>query len=89
MGRTERVDDKNGIIFLVMFSPAITVLKMSQMVHFLYLLMTAKNQSQFRQNLNASERSHLALRKCYVLLGSELPLARCEPLKIQNLGNLC
>ena len=43
MGRTQRVDEKNGLICLVMFSPTFMVVKMSKMVHFLYfLLMTAK-----------------------------------------------
>ena len=50
--RVQRVGEKNGVIFLViMFIPRVMDIKMSKMAHFLYfLLMTAKNQSQFRQD---------------------------------------
>ena len=43
--RTQRVGEKNGVIFLViMLTSRAMVIKMSKMVHFLYfLLMTAKN----------------------------------------------
>ena len=53
MNRTQRVDEKNGVTFLViMFTPGIMLIKMSQMAHFLYfLLMTAKSQSQLGQNI--------------------------------------
>ena len=35
--RARRVDEKNGIIFLViMFTPGVMVIKMSKMAHFLY-----------------------------------------------------
>ena len=75
-----RVDEKNGVIFQVMFNPAIIVIKMSQMTHILYfLLMTAKKHTVCTKYLHASFSS---LRKCYVLLGSEIPLTRCEPLKM-------
>ena len=51
-GRIQRIYEKNGLICLVMFSPAFMIIKMSQMAHVLYfLLMTAKNQSQFGQNI--------------------------------------
>ena len=50
MGRIQRVDEKNGLTCLVVFSPEFKVIKMSQIAHFLYfLLMTAKKQSQFGQ----------------------------------------
>ena len=51
--RTQRIDEKNKIIYLfIMFSPKIMVIKMSKMTRFLYfLLMTAKTQSQFGQNV--------------------------------------
>ena len=44
MDRTQRVDDKNGVICLViMFIPRIMDIKMSRMAHFLhFLLMTPK-----------------------------------------------
>ena len=43
--RAQTVDEKNEFICLVIvFTPKVTVIKMSEMVHFLYfLLMTAKN----------------------------------------------
>ena len=51
MNRAQRVDEKNGVIFLViMFTPG--VIEMSKMAHFLYfLLTTAKNYLQFRQSI--------------------------------------
>ena len=50
---------------------------------FLYFLLnSAKNQSQFEQNIKM--HIYLLFRKYYVLLGSELPLARCQRLKIQD-----
>ena len=53
MDRAERVDEKNGVICLViMFIPGVMVIKISKMTHFLYfLLMPAKNQSQFGENI--------------------------------------
>ena len=62
MGRTQRVDAKNRLICLAIFSPTFMVIKMSQMAHFLhFLLMTAKNQSVWARYLSASKRSRLAL----------------------------
>ena len=51
--RAQRVDEKNGIICLViMLASGVMVIKMSKMAHFLYfLLMPANNQSQFRENI--------------------------------------
>ena len=44
--RAQRVDEKNEVICLFyMFTSRVTVIRMSQMAHFLYfLVMTAKNQ---------------------------------------------
>ena len=44
---------KNGVIYLViMFTPGVLVIKMLKVAHFFYfLLMPAKNQSQFGQNI--------------------------------------
>ena len=43
--RTQRVDDKNGVICLaIMFTFRVIVFKMSEMANFIYfLLITAKN----------------------------------------------
>ena len=52
--RAQRVDEKNGIICLViMLASGVIVIIMSKMAHFLYfLLMPANNQSQFGENIN-------------------------------------
>ena len=42
----------------------------------------SKNQSQFEQNIKM--HVYLLFRKYYLLLGSELPLTRCQRLKIQD-----
>ena len=51
--RTQRVGEKNGVVCLViMFTSGLMVLKKSRMANFLYFLpTTAKNQSQFGQNI--------------------------------------
>ena len=44
------VDEKNGIIRLVIFTPRVRVIKMSKTVHFMFFLLDiAKYQSQFGQ----------------------------------------
>ena len=52
MDRGQIVDEKNGIICLViMFTPKGIIIKQSKNGSFLYFLpMAAKNQSQFGQN---------------------------------------
>ena len=52
--RAQKVDEKIRVICLViMFTTRVMVIKMSKMAHFLYfLLMPAKNQSQFGQNID-------------------------------------
>ena len=51
--RAQRVDEKNGIICLViMLASGVIVIIMSKMAHFLYfLLMPANNQSQVGENI--------------------------------------
>ena len=40
--RAQRVDEKNGFIFLfIMLTPTVIVIKMSKMAHFLYFLLLA------------------------------------------------
>ena len=55
-----------------------------------FLLMTAKS-SQSLGNIFKSiwKISFRSFRECYGLLGSEQPLERCQPLKIQDFGNFC
>ena len=73
--RAKKVDGKNRVICLViMFTSWGMVIKMSKMAHFLYfLMMPAKNESWFGQNIYVILFS--SLRKCYRLLDSEQPLA--------------
>ena len=50
--RAQRVDEENRVICLVMFTLRVKIFKVSKMSHFVYFLqMTAKNQSQFGQNI--------------------------------------
>ena len=52
MDRAQRVDEKNGVIRLVMFAHRVVVIKMSQIAHFMYFLLdSAKKQSQFGQDI--------------------------------------
>ena len=54
MDRAQKVDEKNGVFFLlIMFTSEVIVIKMTKMACFLYfLLMAAKNQSpQFGENI--------------------------------------
>ena len=51
MDRAQRVDEKNGVIRLVMYTPGVMVTKLSKMADFMYFLLdTAKYQSQFGQD---------------------------------------
>ena len=87
MDRAQRVDERNGVICLVV-SYYWSNIKMLKMAHFLYfLLMTAENQSQFGKIFQLIQKILFSsFRQCYGLLVSELPLARCQPLKIQDFG---
>ena len=50
--RAQRVEEKNGVICLVMFTPRFTVIQMSKMARFMYFLLdTAKDQFQFGQDI--------------------------------------
>ena len=51
--RAQRVDKKNAVILLVMFTPRIMVIKMSKMVDFVvhFLLDTAKYHFQFGKDI--------------------------------------
>ena len=63
MGSAQRVDEKNRIICLVMFTSRVMVINMSKMIHFLYfLLMAAKKLvTVWEKCISASERCYLAL----------------------------
>ena len=53
MDRAQRVDEENGVICLViMFTSRVMIIRMSKVSNFLYfVLMIAKNQSQFGKNI--------------------------------------
>ena len=53
MDRAQRLNGKNGVIYPIMiFNFGVTVNAMSKIAHFLhFMLMTAKHQSQFGQNV--------------------------------------
>ena len=61
MDRAQRVDEKNGVIRLVMFTPRVVVIKMSQIAHFMYFLLSKKTVPIWARYLSASERSYLDL----------------------------
>ena len=85
MDRAQRVDERNGVICLVVsyYWSNIKMLKF----FFVFLLMTAENQSQFGKIFQLIQKILFSsFRQCYGLLVSELPLARCQPLKIQDFG---
>ena len=87
MDRAQRVDERNGVICLVV-SYYWSNIKMLKMAHFLYfLLMTAENQSQFGKIFQLIQNILFSsFRQCYGLLVSEPSLARYQPLKIQDFG---
>ena len=81
--RAQRVDEKNEFICLVIFTSRVMVIKMSEMVYFLYFqLITAKNCTSLGKIFKCIWKVLLSsFRKQYGLLGSELPLVRCQHLK--------
>ena len=65
--------------------PGGMVIKMPKMTHFLYFLMTEKNQPQLGRIFQCiSNIGFRSFRKHCRLLGSELPLTRFQPLRIHN-----
>ena len=81
---------KMGAIRLVMFTPRVMVIKMSQMTNFLYFwLRTTKISPSLGKILKRIWKLLFSsIRKCYGLLGSGLILAKCQQLKIQDFGIL-
>ena len=60
--RAQTVNEKNGVIGLVtMFTPRVTVIKMSKIADIFYsLLMAPKNQSQFGQSISVHLKDLIA-----------------------------
>ena len=62
MYRAQRLDEKNDVIRVVMFTSKFMVSRMSKMAYLMYfLLSTEKTDSVWERYLNASTRSSLAL----------------------------
>ena len=62
MYRAQRLDEKNDVIRVVMFTSKFMVIRMSKMAYLMYfLLSTEKTDSVWERYLNASTRSSLAL----------------------------
>ena len=61
----QRVDKKNDVICLVMYTSKVMVIRMSKMAHLMYFLLNAeKNRAslgKWVRYLNVSERSYLVL----------------------------
>ena len=84
--RAQRVDGKNGVIRLVMFTQRVMVIKSSKMARFMYWI---------QQNISPSLGKMIKciwkvllgpFRKYYGLCTLELRLAKCQCLKIQDFG---
>ena len=88
--RAQRVDEKNQVIRLVIFTPRVMVIRMSKMAHFMYLLLdTAKIRSSLGKIFTCIWKVLFGpFRKYYGLCTSELPLAKFQCLKIKNFGIL-
>ena len=60
--RAQRVDEKNDVVRLVMFTSKVMAIRMSKMAYLMYFLLnTEKTDPVWERYLNASERSYLAL----------------------------
>ena len=84
--RAQRVDEKNDVIHLVMFTPKVVVIRMSKMAHFIYFLLnTEKNRPCLGKIFKCIWKVLFGpFTKYYGLWSSILPLANCQHLKIQD-----
>ena len=80
--RAQRVDDKNGVIRLVIFIPRVMVIKMSKMARFMYLQLNIAKISLGKIFKCIWKVLFNPFRKYYGLCSSELPLAKSQHLKI-------
>ena len=85
--RAQTVDEKNGIICLVMFTSRDMVIKMSKMAHFMYFLMNiAKISPSLEKIFKGIWKGVLnAFRKYNGLCSFELPLAKFQHLEMQDI----
>ena len=93
MDKAQRVDEKKGsFVYLLCSFPELWSIKCQKLLIFLCSADDTKELvAVWAKYLSKSEGSILlsSFKKCCGLLGSELPLARCQPLKIQDIGIFC
>ena len=84
--RAQRVDEKNDVICLVMFTSKVMVIRMSKMAHLMYFLLnTEKNRPSLGKIFKCIWKVLFdPFTKYYGLWSSDLPLANCQHLKIQD-----
>ena len=84
--RAQRVDEKNDVIHLVMFTPKVVVIRMSKMAHFIYFLLnTEKNRPCLGKIFKCIWKVLFGpFTKYYGLWSSDLPLVNFQHLKIQD-----
>ena len=83
--RAQRVDGNSRVICSVMFTSRVMVIIMSKITFLCYLLMTTKISPDLAKIFKCTWKVlFIFFRKRYWLLGSKLPLERCQPLKIQD-----
>ena len=86
--RAQRVDKKNGVNFLVMFTHGVTVIKISKCAIFCILCWWQQKNSHTLDKVFRCiwKIFFSSFRKCYGLLCFELQLTRCKPLKYRMSG---
>ena len=86
--RAQRVDEKNGVICLVMFTPRLTVIKMpKRLVSCIFCWIMQKISSSLGKIFKCICKVLFGLfRKNCGLHISELPLAKFQRLKMQDFG---
>ena len=84
MDRDQNVDDKNGVVRLIMFSAGVMVIKMSKMAHFCIFCWWQQKISHSLDKIFTCIKKILFsfFKKLYRFLDSELPLERCQTFKI-------
>ena len=83
---TQRVDVKNDVIRPVMFTSKVMVIRVSKMAHLMYFLLnTKKNRPSLGKIFKCIWNVLVGpFTKYYGLWSSDLPLANCRHLKIQD-----
>ena len=84
--RAQRVDEKNDVICLVIFTSKVMVIRMSKMAHLMYFLLnTEKNRPSLGKIFKCIWKVLFdPFTKYYGLWSSDLPLTNCQHLKIQD-----